>query len=150
MIIRCNSMWDEITDVKAKVDNKKIIYIFTTRKFVLNIIETLVLVTLSWAWWLPASRRRVSLSLVVVTWHGSIHSLLQLVHWKIDWLNTTSFTISFTLIIDSYGDNLSWNISITRHVAIAIVLDVAVDELTERGEGCDIGIRFTIYNWYLQ
>ena len=47
MIIRCNSMWDEITDVKAKVDNKKIIYIFTTRKFVLNNIETLVIVTLS-------------------------------------------------------------------------------------------------------
>ena len=39
-------MWDEITDVKAKVDNEKIIYNFTTRKFVLNNIETLVLVTL--------------------------------------------------------------------------------------------------------
>ena len=69
------------------------------------------------------------LALVVMAWHCSIQSFLQLLQWEIHWLTR--------------------DITITWHVSIAVILDVTVYPLIQGGKSGNIGIRLAIYYWNL-
>ena len=78
----------------------------------------------------PAAGWSVSLVLVIVTRHGSLQSLRQLLRGQIG--------------------GLAGNVAIARHVPVAIVLDVASDHLVQRGEGGDVGVGLGVYHRDLQ
>ena len=78
----------------------------------------------------PAATRSVSLLLVVVTRHGSLQSLRQLLRGQVV--------------------RLAGDVAIAGHVAVAVILDVAADDLVEWREGGDVGVRFGVYYRDLQ
>ena len=89
----------------------------------------------------PASSRTVSLALVVMTRHCAIHPLLQLLIGEVHRLIANMIMIAHCNVILSY---LTGDIAVAGHVAIAIVLDVAVNKLTQRSEGGHIGVWLPI------
>lgn len=85
--------------------------------------------------------------IVVVAWHCSIQSFLQLVNGKIYRLSTEQEVIISKLKLVFY---LTGNITIARHVTISIVSNVGCNLLVKRREGGDVGVRLFVNNRHLK
>ena len=83
--------------------------------------------------------------IVVVAWHCSIQSFLQLVNGKIYRLSTEGIISKLKLVF-----YLTGNITIARHVTISIVSNVGCNLLVKRREGGDVGVRLFVNNRHLK